>query len=154
MTKNLNFALKIKGGGREGGTCEVLRPCHPPKIWNVHKLLYNEGITVGCTNTQAGKGKRLIITDAMTQNGPVDGGLWILKAETKKRKRKTEDLSSKNGKQESIEKDHGSNSENETKEEGLLFEEDYHDSMNAKKFEKYFASLCEKLLKNSVIVPR
>ena len=37
MKKNLNFALKIKGGGREGGTCEVLRPCHiPPKIWNVH----------------------------------------------------------------------------------------------------------------------
>ena len=31
MTKILNFALKIKGGGREGGTCEVLRPCHPQK---------------------------------------------------------------------------------------------------------------------------
>ena len=31
VTKILNFALKIKGGGREGGTCEVLRPCHPPK---------------------------------------------------------------------------------------------------------------------------
>ena len=30
VTKILNFALKIKGGGREGGTCEVLRPCHPP----------------------------------------------------------------------------------------------------------------------------
>ena len=30
MTKILNFALKINGGGREGGTCEVLRPCHPP----------------------------------------------------------------------------------------------------------------------------
>ena len=37
MTKFLNLALKIKGGGREGGTCEVLRPCHPPKIWNVHQ---------------------------------------------------------------------------------------------------------------------
>ena len=36
MTKMVNFALKIKGGGREGGTSEVLRPCHPPKIWNVH----------------------------------------------------------------------------------------------------------------------
>ena len=32
MTKMLTFALKIKGGGREGGTCEVLRPCHPPKF--------------------------------------------------------------------------------------------------------------------------
>ena len=30
MTKVLNFALKIKGGGTEGGTCEVLPPCHPP----------------------------------------------------------------------------------------------------------------------------
>ena len=30
MTKILNFALKIKGGGREGGTCEVLQHCHPP----------------------------------------------------------------------------------------------------------------------------
>ena len=30
MTKSLNVALKIKGGGREGGTCEVIRPCHPP----------------------------------------------------------------------------------------------------------------------------
>ena len=32
MTKILNFALKIKGGGGEGGTYEVLRPCHPPKF--------------------------------------------------------------------------------------------------------------------------
>ena len=32
MTKIINFALKIKRGGREGGRCEVLRPCHlPPK---------------------------------------------------------------------------------------------------------------------------
>ena len=30
MTKILNFGLKIKGGGRESGTCEVLRPCQPP----------------------------------------------------------------------------------------------------------------------------
>ena len=36
MTKMSDFTLKIKGGGREGGTCQVLRPCHPPKIWNVH----------------------------------------------------------------------------------------------------------------------
>ena len=32
MIKILNFALKIKEGGREGGTCDVLQPCHhPPK---------------------------------------------------------------------------------------------------------------------------
>ena len=71
----------------------------------------------------------------------------------KSRKRqKTENLSSKKGKQKSVEEDHSSNSEDDTKEEGLLFEEDYHDSMNAKNFEKYFASRCEKLPKNPVIV--
>ena len=42
MTKILYFALKIKGGGREGGTCEVLRPCHPLKIWNVHLASRNK----------------------------------------------------------------------------------------------------------------
>ena len=39
MTKILNFALKIKGGGREGGTCEVLRPCHPPPCIAYMQLL-------------------------------------------------------------------------------------------------------------------
>ena len=39
MTKILNFALKIKGGDRQGGKCEVRRPCHPPKIWNVRLAL-------------------------------------------------------------------------------------------------------------------
>ena len=32
MTKIVYFALKIKECGREGDTCEVLRPCHPPKF--------------------------------------------------------------------------------------------------------------------------
>ena len=35
MTKILKFSLKINGeggGGGEGGTCEVLQPCHPPKF--------------------------------------------------------------------------------------------------------------------------
>ena len=39
MTKILNFGLKIKGGGREGGTCEVLRPCHPPFLQNLKRAL-------------------------------------------------------------------------------------------------------------------
>ena len=30
MTIILNFALKINGGGKEGGTCEVLDPATPP----------------------------------------------------------------------------------------------------------------------------
>ena len=98
------------------------------------------------------KRKRPHITDAKTQNGPVDGGLWIFKAETNKKERKTEDLSSKNGKQKSVEKYHSSNSEDETKEDGLLFEEDYNDSMNAKIFEKYFAPFVRSFPKNFVIV--
>ena len=40
MTKMLNFALKIKGGGREGGKCEVLRPCHPQNL--------KRALTLGC----------------------------------------------------------------------------------------------------------
>ena len=41
VTIILNFALKINGGGREGGTCEVLDPATPPKkIWNVHLFIF------------------------------------------------------------------------------------------------------------------
>ena len=58
MTKIFNFALKIKGGGREGGTCEVLRPCHPPKIWNVHQDIFSAFI-----NTIKTKNKSLKALD-------------------------------------------------------------------------------------------
>ena len=45
MPKILNLALKIKGDGREGGTCEVLRPCHPPKFGTcTSSLLFDERI--------------------------------------------------------------------------------------------------------------
>ena len=37
MTKNLNFALTIKWGGREDGTCTVFRPCHPPPKKNLKR---------------------------------------------------------------------------------------------------------------------
>ena len=39
MTKKFYFALKIEGVGREGDTCEDLRLCQPPKIWNVHQTV-------------------------------------------------------------------------------------------------------------------
>ena len=40
MTKILNLALKIKGDGSKGGTCEVLRPCHPlPPPQNLERAL-------------------------------------------------------------------------------------------------------------------
>ena len=40
VTKILNFALKIKGGGREGGTCEVLLP--PPQNLERARLIGTE----------------------------------------------------------------------------------------------------------------
>ena len=45
MTKILNFGLKIKEGGREGDTCQVLRSCHPPK--NLKRALGEGGIVIG-----------------------------------------------------------------------------------------------------------
>ena len=38
MTKIFNFVLKIKGGGREGSRCEVLRPYHPSKFGTCTKV--------------------------------------------------------------------------------------------------------------------
>ena len=37
---------------------------------------YND-LAIGCTKPSTGKGGRLIISDAMTDKGPVDGSLWI-----------------------------------------------------------------------------
>ena len=41
---------------------------------------YND-LTIGCTKPSTGKGGRLIISDSMTDIGPVDGSLWIFKAD-------------------------------------------------------------------------
>ena len=57
MTKILNFALKIKGGGREGGTCEVLRPCHPPPppkfgmCTSIRNCIYHKFVTLKALDT-------------------------------------------------------------------------------------------------------
>ena len=37
MRKLFNFVLNIKGAGREGGTCEVLQPWHPPPKKNLKR---------------------------------------------------------------------------------------------------------------------
>ena len=39
MTKILNFGFKIKVGGREGGTSEVLRPYHPQNLERALSLI-------------------------------------------------------------------------------------------------------------------
>ena len=46
------------------------------------------GLTVGCTKEMTGKGRRLIISAAMTESGPVRGALWMFKADGKGKKRK------------------------------------------------------------------
>ena len=51
------------------------------------------GLTVGCTKEMAGKGRRLIISDAMTESGPVRWALWMFKADGEGKKRKIESKS-------------------------------------------------------------
>ena len=51
------------------------------------------GLTVSCTKEMTGKGRRLIIGDAMTESGPVRGVLWMFKADGKGKKRKIESKS-------------------------------------------------------------
>ena len=41
-------------------------------------------LTTGCTNLHFGKGRRIVISDAITENGTVLGALWIYKAVSKK----------------------------------------------------------------------
>ena len=48
-------------------------------IQNPYKSLKDFG-TVGATKEKCGKGKRFIITDAITAEGPIKMGLWIFKA--------------------------------------------------------------------------
>ena len=45
MTKIFNFALKIKGGGRESGRSEVLRRCHPLKFGTCTNIWLNPNLT-------------------------------------------------------------------------------------------------------------
>ena len=41
-------------------------------------------LTTGCTNLHLGKGRRIVISDAITENGTVPGALWIYKAASRK----------------------------------------------------------------------
>ena len=42
--------------------------------------------SVGCTKDNVRKGKRIIIVDCITENGPVPGALWIFSVDRQKRK--------------------------------------------------------------------
>ena len=112
----------------------------------------------------AGKGRRLIISDAMTESGPVRGALWMFKADGKGKKRKieskSEELSGEKKRRkldsESTEKkeDTVDGGENDSEiAEGIPFEEDYHDSMDGESYKCYFEkSICQNIPKHSIIV--
>lgn len=165
--------------------------------------------TVGCTKDKIGKGKRIIIVDCMTENGPVPGALWIFSPDSKSQKRekqeisfeetavtieKAEEIADAVGEQESGSKNVPSSSmpkpikrkskvmdppatskkakkETETKDPhqrlcnntdgedtaksevaGIMENFDYHDTMNAENYEKYFEKVCTLLKPNSLIV--
>ena len=122
------------------------------------------GLTVGCTKEMTGKGRRLIISDAMTETGPVRGALWMFKADGKGKKRKIEskskELSGEKKRRkldsEGTEKkeDTVGGGENDSEiAEGIPFEEDYHDFMDGESYKCYFEkSICQNILKHSVIV--
>ena len=122
------------------------------------------GLTVGCTKEGTGKGRRLIISDAMTESGPVRGALWMFKADGKGKKRKIEskskELSGEKKRRkldsESTEKkeDTVDGGENDSEiAESIPFEEDYHDSMDGESYKCYFEkSICQNIPKHSVIV--
>ena len=111
-----------------------------------------------------GKGRRLIISDEMTESGPVRGALWMFKAGGKGKKRKIEskskELSGEKKRRkldsESTEKkeDTVDGGENDSEiAEGIPFEEDYHDSMDGESYKCYFEkSICQNIPKHSVIV--
>ena len=88
-----------------------------------------------------GKGRRLIISDAMTESGPVRGALWMFKADGKgKREKLNQNKKKLSGEKkrgkldsESTEKkeDTVDGGENDSEiAEGIPYEEDYHDSMD------------------------
>lgn len=164
--------------------------------------------TVGCTKDKVGKGKRIIIVDCITENGPVPGALWIFSTDSKpqvkkekreisfeesavtdekaretgytcgdddngstsstikpkKRKSKTNDVSvkAKKIKEKKVAKKRGENvKESDDKEvnktaddqiAGIMEDFDYHDTMNAENYEKYFEKVCALLKPNSVII--
>ena len=122
------------------------------------------GLTVGCTKEMTGKGRRLIISDAMTVSGPVRGALWMFKADGKGKKRKIESKSKellgekerrKLDSESTVKKEDTVNGgENDSEiAGGIPFEEDYHDSMDGESYKCNFKkSVCQNIPKHSVIV--
>ena len=118
---------------------------------------YND-LTIGCTKPSMGKGGRLIISDAMTDKGPVGGSLWIFKADqgkkpNKKVKKPSKDCNREKEKECAKQENEEEKMDESNSSEGILWQEDYHDSMNGDSYEQYFAnSLCTNVPQGSLIV--
>ena len=118
---------------------------------------YND-LTTGCTKPSTGKGGRLIISDPMTDKGPVDGSLWIFKADqgkkpNKKVKKPSKDCNREKEKECAKQENEEEKMDESNSSEGILWQEDYHDSMNGDSYEQYFAnSLCTNVPQGSLIV--
>ena len=117
------------------------------------------GLTVGCTKEMTGKGRRLIISDAKTESGPVRGAWWMFKADGKGKREKL-NQNQKNFQErrnakldsESTEKkeDTVDRGENDSEiAEGIPFEEDYHDSMNGEVINVILKSQYVKIYRNT-----
>ena len=126
--------------------------------------MHLSGLTVGCTKEMTGKGRRLIISDAMTESGPVRGALWMFKADGKGKIRKIESKSKElsgekkrrklDSESSEKKKDIVDGGENDSEiAEGIPFEEDYRDCMDGESYKCYFEkSICQNIPKHSVIV--
>ena len=118
---------------------------------------YND-LKIGCTKPSTGKGGWLIISDAMTDKGPVDGSLWIFKADqgkkpNKKVKKPSKDCNREKEKECAKQENEEEKMDESNSSEGILWQEDYHDSMNGDSYEQYFAnSLCTNVPQGSLIV--
>ena len=118
---------------------------------------YND-LTIGCTKPSTGKGGRLIISDAMTDKGPVDGSLWIFKADQEKKpnkkvKKPSKDCNKEKEKECAKQENEEEKMDESNSSEVILWQEDYHDSMNGDSYEQYFAnSLCTNVPQGSLIV--
>ena len=70
------------------------------KEWVDLKALENprhsikENRTVGCTKDNVGKGKRIIIVDCITENGPVPGAVWIFSAGLRSQRKRASERNS------------------------------------------------------------
>ena len=84
----------------------------------------------------------------MTDKGPVDGSLWIFKADqgkkpNKKVKKPSKDCNREKEKECAKQENEEEKMDESNSSEGILWQEDYHDSMNGDSYEQYFANfLC------------